>query len=91
MLKKPAYMEKPSTCKDKEWWWCSTKTGVKFDPGEYHYQLPSKFTGSAKKRGRGDSSQIRGKNIKLKRAMAVFIYHEDDPEEHKHDEESEWR
>ena len=76
----PVDMEKPRTWNDKELGWCSTKTGGKCNLGEYLRHLPSKCTGSDKNRGGGDSSQSRGKNLRLEREMLEVIDHEYDPE-----------
>ena len=75
MFKDPSDMENPRICNDKKLWWCLIKTGEKCNIWEYHLNINSKHTGSAKKIGRGESSQSGGKNIKLERAMGAVVDH----------------
>lgn len=51
MFKEPAEgeLKKPRKYQNKDWWYCSNKTGGKCEPGQYHCHKPSECHGNAKK------------------------------------------
>ena len=87
MFKESADLRNPRMWNGKEWWWRSTKTSVKFNPGDYRRHLSSKCIGSSKK-GRGVVTRQSGANkLNMEKSMAEVIGHKDDSEEHEHDKE----
>lgn len=64
-------LKEPRVWNDKEWHWCSTKTGGKCNPGMYRRHKPSACKGSAKSNsGKNSNRGASGKKLKVAAALA---------------------
>ena len=72
---KAADLTKPRTWNNKQWWWCSPKTGGKCD-GKHRIHKPSKCEGkqhvfNASKR-KEESKKDKAKRLKLSKSMEAI-------------------